>query len=69
MSLEGKIKFALCEDKVSKVKFFWFITYFWLVRYHVAVDVAVGVVKLFGLCCVPILVCLIFVFVWGVIIN
>ena len=22
MSLEGKIKFALCEDKVSKVKFF-----------------------------------------------
>ena len=22
MSLEGKIKFALCEDKVSKVNFF-----------------------------------------------
>ena len=29
----------------------------------VAVDVAIGVVKLVGLCCVPILVCLIFVFV------
>ena len=24
MSLEGKIKFALCEDKVSKVIFFFF---------------------------------------------
>ena len=24
MSLEGKIKFALCEDKVSKVNFFFF---------------------------------------------
>ena len=23
MSLEGKIKFALCEDKVSKVNFFF----------------------------------------------
>ena len=25
ISLEGKIKFALCEDKVSKVKFFFLI--------------------------------------------
>ena len=31
--------------------------------YFSNMDVAVGVVKLFGLCCVPILVCLIFVFV------
>ena len=64
MSFEGKIKFALCKDKVSKVFFFFFFfTYFWLVRYHVAV----GVVKLFGLC--RVLVCLIFAFVWGVILN
>ena len=25
ISLEGKIKFALCEDKVSKVNFFFLI--------------------------------------------
>ena len=33
------------------------------IRTPVAVDVAVSVVKLFDLCCIPILVCLIFVFV------
>ena len=28
MSLEGKIKFSLCEDKVSKVIFFFFLIYY-----------------------------------------